>query len=349
MGHHNVVCRAAMSEPGPRAPVQGHARIMPTLFPGGHFQTILGGIIPRSYPPGVPKPISMTVTVNEGARLRVDVTHNEKGSPIVLLFHGFTSDANSPVMLRTLGEAFRRGYTVARVNLRNAGGTHALSRGLFTLLQWTDIGPVLDQLSETFPDRRMYAIGFSIGGNFLLNQIARDPRAADMLCAAAAISPPIDVLLSAAQMCLPQNWVYMRRFLKSRIRDIRIKRSLGEEYLDPDAPPLCTVPEFDSRFVLPEVGIKSVAEYYASASSKDVLPQIKVPTMILATTDDPIVPVGMFGDIRDRLSRVRVNIVDRGGHLGFLYWKCGRIECWAAETSLDFFDSLGLEPRARDY
>jgi predicted alpha/beta-fold hydrolase len=317
-------------------------RRVATMFPGGHLQTICGGLIPIGYPQDLPQPLVMTVPVADDVRLCVEVTPNQEESAIVVLIHGFTSHANSPVIRRTMRAAFDRGYTVVRVNLRNAGDTHALSKGLFNLLQWADVGRVLGHLNRAFPDRPIYAIGFSIGGSFLLNQIARDPLVGDLLCAAAAINPPIDVLLSAANMCLPRNWLYMSRFLRSLLRDIKIKRTLGEHYEDPQKRRVSTVPEFDSTYILPEVGINSVAEYYAAASAKDVLPLIRVPTMILATRDDPIVPVGMFEDIHGSLSRVLVNIVDRGGHLGFLYWKHGHIGCWAAETSLDFFDSLRL-------
>jgi predicted alpha/beta-fold hydrolase len=310
------------------------------MLPGGHLQTIAGGVIRPAYPVGLPAPSSKTVAVADGASLRIELTPNHEDSPIVVMFHGFMSDANSPVMLRTMEEAYGRGYTVVRVNLRNAGGTYALSKGLFTLLQWPDVGHVLVHLKAVFPRRRMYAIGISIGGSFLLNQLAREPRFGQMLRGVVAVNPPIDVLLSAAQMCLPENWVYMRRFLASRLGEVRAKRAQGEDYGDPETPRIRTVPEFDTKFILGETGMASLAEYYAAASSKDFLPQINVPTMIVASRDDPIVSVSMFQSARLDHSSVVLNIVDRGGHLGFLYWKRGRIRSWAAEASMDFMNSL---------
>src|SRR5262245_49920001 len=83
MGHHNGVRPAAMSDPWLEARVHGLARNMRTMFPGGHLQTILGGVIPTSYSPGLPRPSRMTVTVEPGVRLRIEVTQNQEDSPIV--------------------------------------------------------------------------------------------------------------------------------------------------------------------------------------------------------------------------------------------------------------------------
>ena len=75
--------------------------------------------------------------------------------------------------------------------------------------------------------------------------------------------------------------------------------------------------DFDERFTAPLGGFDSVEHYYETASAKSVLTQIRVPTLILSSDDDPIVPGHVF---RDALlpSNVQLHLTDHGGHLGFI-------------------------------
>jgi predicted alpha/beta-fold hydrolase len=306
---------------------------------GRDIQTILAGLYPRAYPEDLPVSTKIVVQVAEDARVQVETTRHDRGQRLVVMFHGFTGNANSPVLLRALTAAYGRGYSVARVNMRNAGGTHALCKGLFNLLQWNDVGRVLEQLQLRLAPRHMFAIGFSVGGNLLLNQIAREPACGGFLRAMAAINPPIDIPMSASALSQPRNRIYMRTFARSLAATVRRKRDLGELYADPDQPFVNTVREFDSRFVLPEIGFSSLEEYYAAASSVHELHRIRIPTLLVASKDDPIVPISMFETIRRRPPNLQFAISDCGGHIGYFYRRGRQWRFWAADVALDFFES----------
>ena len=66
-----------------------------------------------------------------------------------------------------------------------------------------------------------------------------------------------------------------------------------------------------------------------------LLPRIPVPTLILTARDDPFIDVEPFETVAVP-PHVRVRVLARGGHLGFLGWDgCGGIR-WAERRVADW-------------
>jgi predicted alpha/beta-fold hydrolase len=64
-------------------------------------------------------------------------------------------------------------------------------------------------------------------------------------------------------------------------------------------------------------GYANVSDFYTEGSAAPWLKAIRVPTMILAAEDDPIVPQSIFREAA--LSPfVQVHLAESGGHLGFV-------------------------------
>ena len=84
------------------------------------------------------------VEVSDESAVRLEL--NRPGGPsrgTLLLAHGMGGSAESAYMRRTAAQALRRGWTTARMNLRNCGGTEALSRTLYNAGQSDDAARVL--------------------------------------------------------------------------------------------------------------------------------------------------------------------------------------------------------------
>jgi predicted alpha/beta-fold hydrolase len=78
-----------------------------------------------------------------------------------------------------------------------------------------------------------------------------------------------------------------------------------------------TLAEFDDRFTAPLSGFAGVDEYYRTQASGPLLGRITVPTLIIASTDDPVVPASNFSAWPCSRA-VRLELQSSGGHLGFL-------------------------------
>lgn len=302
-----------------------------------HVQTILGSVLPVRPLPALRNFDTWETPVAVDAAVRVRVSNFFPHQPMLLLVHGFTGSSDSSCVLRAAVHGVRHGYTVARVDLRNAGGTHSLSRGLFNMQQWRDLGPVLTCLHSQYRPPRLYVIGFSLGGTLILNLLGRAPEHQEMVEAVVAINPPIDIPRAVGRVGEPRNRFYTWSFLSRLHRGVAVKRRLGHRYPDSRRIGCRTVPEFDRRLVLPETEYSELGDYYEDASAIGWIERIRTPMALIASRDDPLVPAAMFAEVRDRGS---VLLTDYGGHLGHLELHRGGLRPWAAEVALRYFAHL---------
>ena len=79
-----------------------------------------------------------------------------------------------------------------------------------------------------------------------------------------------------------------------------------------------TVREYDDRFISPRYGFRGADDYYELCTPLSYMPEIRVPTLVLAASDDPWIPAGYYRDFKwsDNPSLLAV-MAEGGGHLGF--------------------------------
>ena len=88
-----------------------------------------------------------------------------------------------------------------------------------------------------------------------------------------------------------------------------------------------SVEEFDTRFTAPLGNFESTEHYYTVATVTPILDQIRIPTLILAAQDDPLIPFAIFEDARLSDSTL-LYAPERGGHAGFLGRRNGDLDRW---------------------
>lgn len=162
--------------------------------------------------------------------------------------------------------------------------------------------------------------GMSLSGNILLKYLgeagASVPRA---VRAALVANPPIDLSRSVKSLERPLNRGYDRHFTKLLIEHVRRQTELR-----PDFAPLPSVLpkslyDFDDRYTAPHGGYTDAEAYYAAASAQSRLSSITLPTTIVTTSDDPLVPVEMFREQAATWpNAVQLIITPGGGHLGYV-------------------------------
>ena len=75
--------------------------------------------------------------------------------------------------------------------------------------------------------------------------------------------------------------------------------------------------EIDDWFTAPICGFGTAENYYRVCSAAPLLPEIRLPTLIIAAADDPLVPVRTFEQLRLSPSTT-LQITGHGGHLGYI-------------------------------
>ena len=133
-----------------------------------------------------------------------------------------------------------------------------------------------------------------------------------------AVAPPIDLHLCCSNLRKRPNHHYDRYFMKKLVQIATSPDNQISKHHKLDIDPLPkSVLEFDTRVTAPVSGFRDVDDYYTQASAKSVLAKISVPTLIITSQDDPIIPIQQFDDVR-MPSNIELWTTRFGGHLGFL-------------------------------
>ncbi len=305
---------------------------------GPHAQTILAALLPATGPTGRVEAID--VPVAPGTQVRILLTRPE-GVPrgTLLAVHGLGGSAESGYMRRSAAWAQSRGWAVARLNLRNCGGTEALSRTLYNAGQSDDVDAALAALDAHGLPRPHALLGFSLGGNIAMRYagLSGDACRAD---AVVGINPPVDLAICIDAIEGRGNALYHAYFTRSLCRQLRrIRRVRSIPGPNATMRAIGGVRRFDDLFTAPDAGYASASDYYRGASAAPVLSGVRRPALIISAEDDPFVPVSMFAGHRDASKHLSLAHPRTGGHCG--YWGAGRPRFWAAEAAVRFFEEGG--------
>jgi predicted alpha/beta-fold hydrolase len=274
-------------------------------------------------------------------------------APTLVLVHGFAGDAGRPYMLGTTRKAFAAGYHVVRVNARNCGGTEHMAGTLYHAGLVSDLRAVVGELQGDERCARFYLAGFSMGGNIVLRLAGLwGERAPPQVAGIVAVSPSIDLDSCASVLDgLPALSVYRNSFLRRLKATYRRRASLfPARYDEREMRGVQTLRQFDEVATAPDCGFGDSATYYAQASARPLIGQVAVPSLVLHSQDDIMVPWDAEQVEALRIApAIRLVLTDRGGHNGFIEGRArrpGQDRYWAENRLVRFLDELESGARA---
>ena len=297
------------------------------LFRGGHAQTIAGCYLPgltiveRATRHCVPLPDGDQIVLHEDGpeRHALHNGHSHNAGKIVLLVHGLGGSHRSGYLQRCMHKLTPRGIRVYRMDLRGCGAGIPLARFPVHAGRSEDVGAAIDFILGRHADARLCVVGFSMGANMLLKLLGeRGEQASPQIVGAMAVAPPIDLIECSRAFRRGLGWLYDRAFIAGLLKSegVRRLRVEGGHHLPAAARPR-RLYDFDATFTAPVAGFASADEYYERASAGPLLSRIGVPTLIVASADDPIVPIGPFEQAAYG-AHTKLAILPSGGHLGFI-------------------------------
>jgi predicted alpha/beta-fold hydrolase len=257
-------------------------------------------------------------------------------APLVLVLHGLEGSARSKYALELYRQLHRAGLDAVGLNFRSCSGVLNRAARLYHSGDTADLAFVVDLLRERFPNRRLGAAGFSLGGNVLLKYLAESadgrPQSSPVdpgrpgaaggvgIAVAAAVSVPFD--LSAGADRLERGFARLyRRYLVTKLqRKVAAKAALfGAGSAAARALAARTFREFDDAATAPLHGFRDAEDYYRRSSSGPLLSRIGVPTLLVHSLDDPFLPAGAVpADAARRNPVITALFTERGGHVGFV-------------------------------
>lgn len=287
----------------------------PWWAPNGHWQTVLGHLLPSESVQDTGTPA--LVTLPDGDQLVARYYRGE--SPLAFaLFHGLAGSADSPYMRRLCCELVRRGHSVMVVNHRNCGEGFGLASKPYHSGRGEDVAHCVGTLRRMFPRKKIVAIGFSLGANallYLLTQMKHLPQP-DF---AIAVNPPAH-LAKTVQLIQKRGWnaIYHRRFVHNLVTLVRQLEAKRQMAAPPRTSHWMTIEQFDEFYTAPGSGFLSAQHYYEMCSTLQHFDAITTPTVILMSKDDPFIYAADFVEVK--LSNcTALHLVETGGHMGYLH------------------------------
>jgi uncharacterized protein len=235
--------------------------------------------------------------------------------------HGLEGSSNSQYVIGNSNKLWHAGCNIIRMNMRNCGGTDALSPTLYHSGLSDDVLAVMNFFVAEYSLRSISLIGYSMGGNLVLKLAGELATAAPPeLRSVIGVSPAVDLGPSADALHLPQNRLYELKFLHHLLRRFRRKAVLFPHTYDASrATGVYTLREFDERITGFYSGFAGAKDYYYRAAAARVLHSIAVPTLIVHALDDPFVRITPRS-CRQLRANPYVTLIEteHGGHCAFL-------------------------------
>ena len=316
---------------------------------GGHRQTLYAWARQRVFP-ALPAPSERYFDVAPDARVLTHCHWHTAAAehPTLVLLHGLEGSSLAHYMCGMSDKAWAAGWNVVRLNQRNCCNTEHLSRGLYHSGLTHDALHVVRELVDRDGISAIALAGYSLGGNLVLKLAGELGDRYSPLKAVCAVSPTMDLARCVDALDRPSNVVYQWNFvrnLKARMR--RKAAAFPDAYSLKALRRIMTVRRFDDVYTAPYHGFRDSADYYYRASALRVVDQIRVPTLIITSEDDPFVPPAPFRHAAVAANRqITMVVTPRGGHCAFVERPRNGYDGYWAEREVVRFISLTVPSTA---
>lgn len=261
----------------------------------------------------------------------------QQSTKILILLHGLEGNSNATYIRGMAHQFYRQGWDIAAINFRGCSGepNHNIISYHSGFTQ--DLDQCVGWAENHY--HTIAIIGFSLGGNITLKYVGeKGGTLSSKIVAVTGISVPVDLHSSGECMEKPGTFIYRKRFLRSLKQKARLKYNIFPNDIDLKATLSAKkIREFDDRYTAPIHGFKNVEDYYTQSSSKQTIPQIAVPTLIINAQDDLFLGAGCYPVKECSVNPKCTLLTPRyGGHVGFSQLKAGPY--WTERTVLKFVE-----------
>lgn len=249
---------------------------------------------------------------------------------LVVLFHGWEGSSRSNYIVGAGGMLYDLGYDIFRLNFRDHGDTHHMNTGIFHSCLLGEVVHALKDVQDRTEATDWVLSGYSLGGNFALRAALMAASEGLSLKQVVAVCPVVspDNALKAMENG-PRT--YESYFIRKWARSMRLKESLfPDAYEYEEWHQLGSLRERTRFLATRHYEFETLEEYFDGYSvAGDRLASLEIPTTILTSEDDMVVPVSDFMDLPEN-NNVELLVTRYGGHCAFL--KNWKMDSWADDV-----------------
>jgi predicted alpha/beta-fold hydrolase len=309
----------------------------PRWLANAHLQTIYGSVFAA-------KPVvhyrRERWETPDGDFVDTDHVDGTPDRPWVVLFHGLEGSSDSAYARTLMQRVAARGWRGTVVNFRGCSGEPNRLPRAYHSGDSAEVDWILRRIRPMANGAPVYVAGVSLGGNALLKWLGeRNSEASAIVTRAAAVSAPLDLMAAGEALGRGFSLLYAKHFLatmkaRAAAKHARFPASFDVGLMHRSR----TLREFDDVVTAPLHGYRDTDDYWTRASSKPLLRDVAVPTLILNARDDPFLPEAALPAPHEVSGAVTVEFPHRGGHVGFVSGPFPGHIGWLPDRLLHFFD-----------
>jgi predicted alpha/beta-fold hydrolase len=232
---------------------------------------------------------------------------------LVIVVHGLGGCEDSDYVISAANHVEEAGYASLRLSLRGAdrSGDDLYHGGLYEDIAAAVTAPRFEDID------RIFVVGYSLGGHIALR--AGLEIDAELIDGIAAVCSPLDLGRSQQEIDTPKRRPY-RMYLLHELR--QMYRSFAERHSPPTPVEriemVRTLREWDALTVVPRFEFDDVDDYYQRASVAGRLQELDIPSLLVATRNDPLVfHTAIDSGLPADAEHFEVNWLHTGGHVFF--------------------------------
>ncbi|MCK5097894.1 MAG: alpha/beta fold hydrolase [Desulfobacteraceae bacterium] len=304
----------------------------PFLLNNAHVQTIIPSAF-RKTSPVFYKRERVETTDNDFIDLDWSIVKSKK---LAIISHGLEGNSNRKYVKGMVNALNKNGWDALAFNFRGCSGEPNRLLKSYHSGYTEDIALTIKHARQQQRYNEIALIGFSIGGNMTLVYLGRD-KVDPIVKKAGVLSVPCHLEDSSACLAKFKNTIYMKRFLRMFHNKIKEKMALMPGQIDDkDFNKIKNFKDFDDRYTAPIHGFKNAVDYWKKCSSKQFIPNIKIPTLIINAKDDPFLSNSCYPIKESENNKnVTLDMPESGGHVGFITFNKEKIY-WSEQRIVDF-------------
>ncbi len=258
--------------------------------------------------------------------------------PIFILFHGLEGSFESPYANGLMNAFAKEGWIAVMMHFRGCSGEPNRLPRAYHSGETEDARFFLELVKKRFPHRSKVAVGISLGGNMLVNYLAKHTDDT-LLDAASIVSAPLDLLACSHRINRGFSKIYQSYLLNSLKKNASAKLPLLQKVIALKAKEINQIKslfEFDDVVTAQLHGFSGAHHYYKTCSGLPMLEKIRIPTDIIHAYDDPfmteaVVPTSALP------KDVNYHLLAKGGHVGFVEGHLFKPKLWLERALPEHF------------
>jgi len=309
----------------------------PRLLSNGHVQTLYSTLFRKVR--GVHYQRERITTPDDDF---LDLDWSRIGSQrLAILSHGLEGNTRRPYMSGMVRALNAGGWDALGWNYRGCSGEPNKQLRAYHSGSTDDLQIVITHVMAQGIYSDIVLIGFSLGGNITLKYVGeRGPQIDPMIKKAVAFSVPCDLKCGALKMAQPANKPYQAMFLRALHERIKRKAQILPDQMSDDGfDQIRSFKDFDDRYIAPIHGFKNAEDYWEKANSKQFLPHICIPTLLVNAKNDPFLAAPCYPfEEAEANPNFFLEVPESGGHVGFIAFN-NRGEYWSESRAMEFLET----------